>query len=400
MPIVIPNPESLWDFLQFNLNKLTVAAQPESVRFRRWPYHIFAICALPCGTIYAANTMRRVDRGIGELALIEQIRLGSGRPKGPVRLGIGDDCAILRVPAGCEMLVTTDFTLENRHFRRDWHTPESVGHRCLARGLSDLAAMGADPVAAFLSLALPGEVLGTAKGREWVRRFFAGLHGLGDRYGVTLAGGDTAESVAGLVLADIVLVGSAPASKALRRSGGQVGDVLYCTGALGGAAAELAEMSGGRRPKRLSGKSREDHPQMFPEPRLAVGRALLRRGLATACIDMSDGLSTDLAHLCRESGVHAEVQWEALPVHCLAARLKDGELERAVLHGGEDYELLFAAPESAAMPRTIAGVAITRIGRLTRRRTGEPVVTLVDESGRRKLEPGGWEHFSGVAKNL
>jgi thiamine-monophosphate kinase len=401
LPIVIQNPKSLWDFLQVNLNKLTVAAQPESVRLRRWPYHIFAICALPCGTIYAANTMKRVDHGIGELALIEQIRLASGRAKGPVRLGIGDDCAILRVPAGCEMLVTTDFTLEGRHFRRDWHMPESVGHRCLARGLSDLAAMGADPVAAFLSLALPGEMLGTAKGRSWLRRFFAGLRGLGDRYGVTLAGGDTAESVGGRVLADIVLVGSAPMGKALRRSGGRVGDVLYCTGALGGAAAELAGMSGGLRTKRVSGKSREDHPQMFPEPRLAVGRALRRRGLATACIDMSDGLSTDLTHLCRESGVHAEVQWAALPVHALAARLKDGELQRAVLHGGEDYELLFAAPESVAMPRKIAGVAITRIGRLTRRRTEEPVVTLVSKSGERQpLKPGGWEHFSGAAKNL
>ncbi len=345
--------------------------------------------------------MKRVDRGIGELALIEQIRLGSGHPKGPVKLGIGDDCAILRVPEGCEMLVTTDFTLEGLHFRRDWHTPESVGHRCVARGLSDLAAMGGDPVAAFLSLALPGEMLGTARGQSWVRRFFAGLHSLGDRYRMTLAGGDTAESVTGLVLADIVLVGSAPAGKALRRSGGRVGDVLYCTGALGGAAAELAEMSGERRPKRVSGKSREDHPQMFPVPRLAVGQALLRRGLATACIDMSDGLSTDLAHLCQESGVHAEVQRKALPVHALAANLKDGELERAVLHGGEDYELLFAAPESVAMPRKIAGVAITRIGRLTRQRTREPMVTLVDESGgRRKLEPGGWEHFSGATKSL
>ena len=345
--------------------------------------------------------MKRADRGIGELALIEQIRLGSGRPRGPVRLGIGDDCAILRVPAGYEMLVTTDFSLEGRHFRRDWHTPESVGHRCLARGLSDLAAMGADPVAAFLSLALPGEMLETAKGRSWVRRFFAGLHGLGDRYEVTLAGGDTAESPAGMLLADIVLVGAAPSGKALRRSGGRAGDVVYCTGSLGGAAAELGEMIAGRRAKRTLGKSREIHPQMFPEPRMAVGQALLRRGLASACIDMSDGLSTDLAHLCLESSVHAEVQRAALPVHPLAARLKNEELERAVLHGGEDYELLFAAPESAVMPRKIAGVAITRIGRLTRRRAGEPVVTLVDpDGGGRPLKPSGWEHFSGAAKNL
>jgi thiamine-monophosphate kinase len=342
--------------------------------------------------------MKRVDRGIGELALIEQIRLASGRPNGLVRLGIGDDCAILKVPPRREMLVTTDFTLEGRHFRRDWHTPESVGHRCLARGLSDLAAMGADPVAAFLSLALPKEMLTTPKGRSWVRRFFAGLHALGDRYRVTLAGGDTAESPTGLVLADIVLVGSAAAGKALRRSAARAGDALYCTGTLGGAAAELAEMSSGRR---VSGKSRADHPQMFPEPRLAVGQALLRRGLATACIDMSDGLSTDLAHLCQQSAVHAEVQRATLPIHPLAAHRKHAELEQAVLHGGEDYELLFTAPETTPMPRKIAGVPITRIGRLTRRRAKEPMVTLVNpDGGRRPLQPGGWEHFSRAAKNL
>jgi thiamine-monophosphate kinase len=344
--------------------------------------------------------MKRANHGTGELALIEQIRLGSGRPKGAVRLGIGDDCAILQVPVGREMLVTTDFTLEGRHFRRDWHSPESVGHRCLARGLSDLAAMGADPVAAFLSLALPVEILGTTKGRSWVRRFFAGLHGLGERYGVTLAGGDTAESVGGLTLADIVLVGSAPTGRALQRSGGRPGDALYCTGALGGAAAELARMSSGRR-KRVTSCTTQDHPQIFPEPRLAVGRALLRRRLATACIDMSDGLSTDLAHLCRESRVHAEVDWAALPVHPLAAHLQKTARDQAVLHGGEDYELLFAAPESVPVPRKIAGVAITRIGRLIRQRAGEPMVTLIGENSvRDPLKPGGWEHFSGATKNL
>ena len=339
---------------------------------------------------------------MGELALIEQIqeqiRLGSRRPNPLVRLGIGDDCAILRLPAGREMLVTTDFSLEGQHFRRDWHTPESVGHRCLARGLSDLAAMGAEPAAAFLSLALPQQMLATATGRSWVRRFFTGLHALADRYGVTLAGGDTAESVAGLVLADIVLVGSAPKGKALRRSGARAGDVLYCTGALGGSAAELASL-GNRRRKGVSAATK-DHPHLFPEPRLAVGRALLRRGLATACIDMSDGLSTDLAHLCRESHVHAEIQQTALPVHPLAARLKDEELERTVFHGGEDYELLFAAPKSVPMPRKVAGVPITRIGRLTRRRAGEPPVTLISPNGgRQPLQPGGWEHFSRSTEN-
>src|SRR5580692_3464467 len=164
---------------------------------------------------------------MGELALIERIRsrgAGGVRGMGHVVLGIGDDCAILRPPKGHEIVVTTDFTLEGQHFRRDWHPPESVGHRALARGLSDLAAMGARPLAAFLSLALPGEMLATREGRRWVDRFFGGLRGLAEQYGVPLAGGDTAESPCGLVLADIVLTGSAPAGRALRRSGAKAGD--------------------------------------------------------------------------------------------------------------------------------------------------------------------------------
>src|SRR5664279_3553687 len=136
-------------------------------------------------------TMKRMKRKQGEVALIEAIRSAGGR--GPlsagVALGIGDDCAILRPPRGHELLVTTDFTLEGRHFRRDWHPPESAGHRTLARGLSDLAAMGARPLAAFLSLALPGEMLSTRAGRAWIMRFFTGMRALADLHRVPLAGG-------------------------------------------------------------------------------------------------------------------------------------------------------------------------------------------------------------------
>jgi thiamine-monophosphate kinase len=332
-----------------------------------------------------------------ELDLIEAIRRGSAGKRSlrgvAVALGIGDDCAVLRVPPGHEVLVTTDFSLEGRHFRRDWHSPESVGHRCLARGLSDLAAMGAEPLAAFLSLALPANMLTTVAGQKWVRRFFEGLRGLGDRYGVSLAGGDTAEAPGGMVLADIVLVGSAPAGKALRRSGAKTGDLLYCTGALGGAAAELNSLMAGKKIRSAAS------PQLFPEPRLAVGTALLRRGLASACMDMSDGLSTDLAHLCRASGVNAEVQLESLPLHPAAARLSGAERRKTVLHGGEDYELLFAAPAAVKMPRMIAGVAITPIGRFVRRKAGASLMTLVGTDGMRTpLEAAGWEHFSSEGK--
>ena len=340
-------------------------------------------------TVYAADSMPKPGPYGGELALIERIRRDSaGRRSRFLTLGIGDDCAILRPPAGHEVLVTTDFTIEGRHFRRDWHSPESVGRRCLARGLSDLAAMGATPMAAFLSLALPR---GCKRG--WIDRFFVGLRALGDRFSVPLAGGDTAESPAELIFADITLVGTAPAGRALRRSGARVGDVLYVTGQLGGAAAELDLLQSGRG-LRVRTDEKGEHPQMFPEPRLAIGQALLRRGLAAACIDVSDGLSTDLAHLCRESGVAAEVDEAALPIHRLAEKLVPEAALRAALHGGEDYELLFTARASTRVPKQIAGVAITPIGRMVKARAGKAEALLVRADGtREELKPGGWEHL-------
>jgi thiamine-monophosphate kinase len=283
--------------------------------------------------------------------------------------------------------------------------------------------MGARPLAAFLSLALPTEMLSTRAGRVWVERFFAGLRSLADRHAVPLAGGDTAESPSDLVLADIVLIGSAPAGRALRRSGARAGDALYVTGELGGAAAELAAMD--RRAATNPAHPYKDlgapsiprslrngwestpnqlaaHPHLFPQPRTAVGLALLRRRLATACIDLSDGLSTDLAHLCRESGVGARISSAALPIHPLAQQTRAAQSGQAhaatnraldlALHGGEDYELLFAAPPSVRLPRRLAGVRVTRIGSLVRGRS----ISLLDPTGRRTpLQPGGWEHFTG-----
>lgn len=356
----------------------------------------------PFQTIYPASRMtNRPTKSLqpmGELALIEQIRSSFARGYGKsITLGIGDDCAILRPPRGSEVLVTTDLTLEGRHFCRDLHPPESVGHRCLARGLSDLAAMGATPLAAFLSLALPPQMLAEATGRAWITHFFKGLQALGEMHRVPLAGGDTSQSPGGkvgFIVADIVLIGSAPRGKPLRRSGGTTGDAVYITGQLGGAAAELSALQ--RRRNRVNRVTTTDgHPQLFPEPRLDVGDALLRRNLATACIDVSDGLSTDLAHLCRASGVNAEIEQAALPIHPLSRRRGPDAALQAALHGGEDYELLFTAPASVRMPSSIAGIPVTRIGTLTKRRANEPLMTLLAPDGTREtLEPGGWEHFS------
>lgn len=331
---------------------------------------------------------RPAKKSPGELLLIERIRSRATTSRA-VRLGIGDDCAILTPPPGHELLVTTDFSLEGRHFRRDLHSPASIGHRTLARGLSDLAAMGAHPLAAFLSLALPKSA---TRNTRWLYGFLDGLLTLAHIYNVPLAGGDTAESPSDHILADIILLGSTPAGRALRRSTARPGDLLYCTGALGGAAAELAALAASPRRFR-SASAADNHPHLFPQPRLAVGAALLRRRLATACIDLSDGLSTDLAHLCAESNVAAELNLAQLPLHPLAATLDGRAQITALLHGGEDYELLFTATPSTKVPRSIASVPITCIGRILKPQKNQPQMTLLNGDERFELQPRGWEHF-------
>jgi thiamine-monophosphate kinase len=344
----------------------------------------------------------------GEKALIAAIRARTAQRNASVRLGIGDDCAILRHPANSEVIVTTDLSLEQVHFRRDWHPPESAGHRCLARGLSDLAAMGAKPMAAFLSLAVPVELTVSDRGPTWLDRFLDGLLALAERCEVPLAGGDTAQSPlfdeagskqTGMVSADIVLVGSTPRGRALLRSGAKAGDILYITGALGGAEAELLAL--GRSPQsfRKLTKAASAHPHLYPEPHLGVGAKLLASRAATAAIDVSDGLSTDLAHLCEESGLAAEIDTAAIPVHTLAQKAeKDGWIPSALhlaLHGGEDYELLFTASPRTKVPAKIAGVPICAIGRMKTHHKGKPLIEMTGSDGRRRpLDAGGWEHFA------
>lgn len=337
---------------------------------------------------------KRREAAPGELAVLKQIRARAEQfSNSGLRLGIGDDCALLRIGHGEELAVTTDLSICGRHFRLEWQSPESIGHRALARGLSDLAAMGARPVAAFLSLGLPGDLIQKAKGREpWIFRFLQGFFALAQRHRTPLAGGDLAQSP--LAVADVVLVGAARRGRALLRSGARPGDLLYVTGALGGAAAglaRLAELAGDRKagsgPPRIPAQLQWLlEPHLYPQPRIAQGLWLARHGLASAAIDVSDGLSTDLAHLCEESRVAAEVDAAALPLHAGAT------LDQA-LHGGEDYELLFAAAPDARTPRRIAGVPVTRIGRIVRPRKGRPQVALITAEGKQGLAAQGWEHF-------
>ena len=287
---------------------------------------------------------------------------------------------MLRLPGGHDSLVTTDFTLEGIHFHRDWHPAESVGHRCLARGLSDIAAMGGEPVAVFLSLALPRNFR-----QSWVGRFARSLIGLAEKCGATLAGGDTAESPDG-ILADIVVVGTVPRGKAILRSGARPGDRIFVSGELGGSAAALVEM---RRRLKEKVNPRDYVRHFYPDPRIEVGRMLREKGLATAMIDTSDGLSTDLAHICEDSGVGAELDSARMPRAWVGKPAREVDLDLA-LNGGEDYELLFTVPPGKRVPRRVGGVALTEIGRITRARG---VLVAHPEGAAHKLPPGGWEHF-------
>ena len=335
----------------------------------------------PVSPVHVALYMIRPTLPLAEKLLISRIR-GRAANRPEIAAGIGDDCALLQIPAGHQTLVTTDFSLEGIHFRREWHPAAVVGHRCLTRGLSDIAAMGGLPVAAFLSLALPRNLR-----QAWVDQFLKGLLKLAGKFNVSLAGGDTAQSPSG-ILADIVIIGSVPRGKAILRSGALPGDGIYVTGTLGGAAATLKLLIAGRKLRPA------DFPQHFhPAPRIEVGRFLREKSLASAMIDLSDGLSTDLAHICDESGVGAEIQSDAVPRAAIGTPAHQVDLKSA-LHGGDDYELLFTAPSNKRVPARIAEVAITQIGRITR---GKQVMLINREVRAAKFRPQGWEHFRGAA---
>ena len=313
--------------------------------------------------------------------LVSSSRRGKRSPLGTILTGIGDDCAVLNLATGQDLLVTTDFSLEGIHFRRDWHPPDSVGHRCLARGLSDIAAMGGTPLAVFLSLALPHDLE-----QSWVNRFFSGLLSLTRKHNVRLAGGDIAESLKG-VLGDIIVVGSVSHGKAVLRSGAKTGDKIYVSGELGGSAAAVRKM---RAQKKGTKVQVRDYPRhFFPEPRVELGQILRERRLATAMIDTSDGLSTDLAHICEESGVGAEIDSSLIPRARVGKSFREVELDFS-LHGGEDYELLFTAPPAKRIPGRLAGVPITQIGRITR---GQGIFVRNAKGLADELHPRGWEHF-------
>jgi thiamine-monophosphate kinase len=296
-----------------------------------------------------------------------------------VLLGVGDDAALLEVPAGQALAAATDTLVEGRHFLPD-APPESVGHQALAVNLSDLAAMGAEPAWALLALSVP------QPDTHWLDGFARGFHALAGRAGLALVGGDT---VRGPRVVTVQVLGFVPAALALRRAGARPGDALYVSGTLGDAAAGLELLRGG-------GAADTDSPLVrryrFAEPRLALGMAL--RGVASAAMDVSDGLLGDLGKLCDASGVGAILNLERLPLSpALLASFDAASAERFALGGGDDYELVFTVPTAAAQEfETTLGAAgtITRIGEIV---AGHGV--RCQRAGRTvELGIAGYDHFS------
>jgi thiamine-monophosphate kinase len=318
---------------------------------------------------------------MGEFELIERYFAAVGATRSDVVLGVGDDAAVLSVPAGEELVACTDTLVAGRHFP-DGFEAADIGWRSLAVNLSDLAAMGAAPAWALLALTLP------ALDEDWLEGFVTGFAALANAHGVALVGGDTTR---GPLCMTVQALGTVPRGTALRRRGARAGDLVYVTGWPGDAAAGLALLTG-----RLSGSgaNRGALEAKFrrPEPRVAFGIRL--RGIASACIDVSDGLAADLGHLAAASGVGAVVRAEELPLsRALYTLAGEARARDFALGGGDDYELVFTVPPAArpTLARLTAGAgapACHCIGEIVAGRG----VRVVGERGELPV-PRGWDHF-------
>jgi thiamine-monophosphate kinase len=315
----------------------------------------------------------------------DSFRFGSWNTGQSVALGIGDDAALFQPKRGHETILTCDWFLEGTHFFREKHLPDAVGWKCLARAVSDVAAMGGVPRCFLLSLALPETHTG-----PWLDLFLGGLRRASREFQCALVGGDTTRRSE--ILINVTVVGEVPAGRALLRSKADTGDIVYVSGRLGEAELGLRIL---QRSKGMpSKKNALTKKHLYPEPRLALGQWLTTRGLATAMMDLSDGLSSDLSRLCAASSVGAQLESSKIPLvrfPDIALKQRHDPLHLA-LHGGDDYELLFTVPPRKAklLPDSFHGVRLTAIGRIIQKRE----LLLRDENGRvSQLTPRGWDPF-------
>ena len=331
----------------------------------------------------------------GEDALLGKIARQFARARTPLAsalpVGIGDDAAIFDPRAGYQTILTCDWFLEGSHFLRDKHPPDAVGWKCLARALSDVAAMGGVPRCFLLSLALPATHLG-----RWLDEFLAGLRRASHGFRCALAGGDTTRRRE--ILINITVVGEVPSGKSVLRAGARPGDVLYVSGTLGEAERGLRLLR--RDPGMAKKKDPRLRKHLYPEPQLALGVWLRQLRLVTAMMDLSDGLSSDLPRLCRASGVGARIEASQLP----AVQVSPDDRKRGLLplelalHGGDDYELLLVVPrrKTKLLPRSFKGVNLTAIGEIT----GNRQIVLVEPGGHEiLLQAGGWDPFQRSSQN-
>ena len=326
-----------------------------------------------------------------EREIIRAIRAQSPVETGSVLKGIGDDCAVLRLDGRRLQVLTVDTLIESVHFDLGWHPPDLLGRKAAAVNLSDIAAMGGKPGFALLSLAVPPNLAA-----QWLDRFMSGFMEALAAAQVVLVGGDTVQSGGQLSLS-VTVGGEVDEGDVLYRSGAQVGDLIWVSGPLGEAAAGLAICR--------EGKVADDpvwqqlvKAHLDPEPEVELGPLLAESGYPHAMMDLSDGIATDLAHLCEASGVGAELVAEQLPLseplRAAAGRLKCAALDWA-LRGGEDYRLLFTAPAEATLP--IENLVAERLGReifCVGRIVEGSGVALCDGSSRRDISYQGYDHFA------
>lgn len=326
---------------------------------------------------------------VTEAQIIRRIHLLSSKASPSshrVILPQGDDAAAFRVRPGFLMLVSTDALVEGIHFSLMYFSPEELGWKALAVNLSDIAAVGGTPLYFTTTLALPKTI-----DRTFVNGFYRGILQLANMHDVVLIGGDTCSSQKDIFV-DVTILGDVKPNKVLRRAGAKPGDSIFVTGELGGSAIGLELLTNypgiARREPLLTGR------HLRPVPRCESGRFLAENRIASSMIDVSDGLSTDLHHLCEQSSVGAIIEADKIPlprVNSKTARLLTHDLVNYGLNGGEDYELLFTVPPSMrpTLPRDIFGLQVHEIGQITRR-SG----CRIQQSGRmRKLLPAGFDHF-------
>ena len=337
-----------------------------------------------------------------EFDFIEKIRRHT-QPK-PAHIGIGDDCAVIRKDAKTDLVITADLLVEDVDFRLRWTTPEFVGHKALAISLSDVAAMGAKPVWAMLSIGIPEKIWKT----NFVDEFYKGWFRLAKKFDVALVGGDVSRTPDKIVI-DSIVAGETKKGKAVLRSGAKAGDLIFVTGNLGGAAAGLQLLEKGERYEKNS-KTFEQKlllRQLKPQPQTEIGKILGEKNLATAMIDLSDGLSSDLTHLCRESKIGAKIFADKIPFdenlkkfftrRRAEAKKQSGEKQISeelsfALNGGEDFELLFTAnpKKKFQLEKALENFAFSGIGKVT---ANIEIIELISADKTAILPSEGFRHF-------